>query len=328
MAATTTRKRGAPGHTCLVEKQMKRRCPAKTVHFASSFTERTAENIFNGLSESEEQALRSTLWHTVSQWLELGCLRFMCGHFRRDRPTKNDRTLSFFVPQSLDTQKFMQEQVQTVQLLQAVQGNVSLVEPMYCARGFESFQSTSLRAELRRLRLQYFMAVFELQGKGAHPGMIGEAAKRNSSYAVQRARRNALQDEEEAQRFQRNVCDHPNTMENCFKTPTLSLQSQMSATMSLRHMIPKSFGAAAVSRQSLAQVTFLSHRRRNTVDVSKLREMNRRFLQGLDGGSSTLSSARPLTASFKGNAPSAAPSVLGNQGSTLDLLNSALEATE
>jgi len=293
MAATTTRKRGAPGHTCLVEKQMKRRCPAKTVHFASSFTERTAENIFNGLSESEEQALRSTLWHT-----------------------------------SLDTQKFMQEQVQTVQLLQAVQGNVSLVEPMYCARGFESFQSTSLRAELRRLRLQYFMAVFELQGKGAHPGMIGEAAKRNSSYAVQRARRNALQDEEEAQRFQRNVCDHPNTMENCFKTPTLSLQSQMSATMSLRHMIPKSFGAAAVSRQSLAQVTFLSHRRRNTVDVSKLREMNRRFLQGLDGGSSTLSSARPLTASFKGNAPSAAPSVLGNQGSTLDLLNSALEATE
>mmetsp|Transcript_20005 Transcript_20005/g.46619 ORF Transcript_20005/g.46619 Transcript_20005/m.46619 type:complete len:294 (-) Transcript_20005:69-950(-) len=293
MAATTTRKRGAPGHTCLVEKQMKRRCPAKTVHFASSFTERTAENIFNGLSESEEQALRSTLWHT-----------------------------------SLDTQKFMQEQVQTVQLLQAVQGNVSLVEPMYCARGFESFQSTSLRAELRRLRLQYFMAVFELQGKGAHPGMIGEAAKRNSSYAVQRARRNALQDEEEAQRFQRNVCDHPNTMENCFKTPTLSFQSQMSATMSLRHMIPKSFGAAAVSRQSLAQVTFLSHRRRNTVDVSKLREMNRRFLQGLDGGSSTLSSARPLTASFKGNAPSAAPSVLGNQGSTLDLLNSALEATE
>mmetsp|Transcript_34603 Transcript_34603/g.72016 ORF Transcript_34603/g.72016 Transcript_34603/m.72016 type:complete len:262 (-) Transcript_34603:177-962(-) len=252
-------KRSCPLGATVVSR--KRRCTDRAVRFSTSYTERTAKNFFDGLDETQEKELRTQLWYTPR-----------------------------------DSEQFMQERLQTVRFLRAVQGNATLIEPVYCARGYENFESTSVSSDLQRLRLQHVRTVLSLQKQGASVPQIAEAALSQSNFALQRALRFAQKDAVEAQAVQRGEDQ---------SEPSLPKQElPTTAAFSLRHnMMPKSFSASAASRQSLAQFSLL-RRRRATVDISKLKQMNRQFLQGLGG---------------------APPACRGS--TTLDLLNEALSAT-
>eukprot|EP00527_Entomoneis_sp_CCMP2396_P007385 CAMPEP_0198148058 /NCGR_PEP_ID=MMETSP1443-20131203/39526_1 /TAXON_ID=186043 /ORGANISM="Entomoneis sp., Strain CCMP2396" /LENGTH=273 /DNA_ID=CAMNT_0043812629 /DNA_START=29 /DNA_END=850 /DNA_ORIENTATION=- len=252
----------------------KRRCMPKTVRFSSSYTERTVENYLGGLEKTEEEILRSQLWYNTR-----------------------------------DFERFMRERVDTIRFLRAVQGNFSLIEPMYCLRGFEFFTCTT--GEVARLRTQHVKTVLFEQQQGSSSEQIVQAAVPKSVYALNRARQFAAHDAMEArahqhgQQQQQFACS-TNQSAQFFK-PAVPLSSNSS----LRDMMmPKSFSATAVSRQSLVQFSLLPQRR-ISVDVSKLQEMNLKFLQGL-GAPGASSSSNPARS---------------NTNTTLDLLNEALKAT-
>ena len=191
----------------------------------------------------------------------------------------------------------MRDRATTIRFLRAVGGDMGLLGPAYCLRGFECF----LSPEVSSLRAQHVQTVFREQQKGSSADQIAEAALPKSVYAMNRARQFAMEDALVARNDRAPITK--TASRSVFTPPFSPLLHKHMGTSSMMTMMPKSMSATAASRESLMKLSWLP--RRASVDMSQLRQMNRQFLQGLSGTT---------------------PLANKTNGSTFDLLNEALKA--
>eukprot|EP00977_Amphora_coffeiformis_P027899 scaffold34658_cov230-Amphora_coffeaeformis.AAC.6 len=183
---------------------------------------------------------------------------------------------------------FLEDRVHTIRMWRAVGGNTQLIEPYYVVRGLEMYESAQLNGDVLQARAQHCRAVLQEQARQKQQrqsdtttnnnnnnngnNTLGEldwealakAVAPRSAWAMRQASRLALKDALEAQ-------EDAETDASGF-----ALTQEIVASSLKRLSMP--FSRRTSLDSSLPSMTTST---RANVDVYKLKEMNRQFLQSM-----------------------------------------------
>lgn len=200
---------------------------------------------------------------------------------------------------------FLEDRLHTIRMWRAVHGNTGLIEPYYCIRGLEMYESAQLNGNVLAARANHIRAVLQEQERQrtAAPNdaldwtALAKSVATRSAWAMRQASRLALKDAMEAQ----EVWEMDATG---FGLGNQQLQQQQQLPLK-RLSMPFTGGdlptvTCASRRLSLPMGSLYNATQRATVDVHKLKEMNRQFLKSMAGFQGTTTATTTTTTACGG----------------------------
>lgn len=192
--------------------------------------------------------------------------------------------------QTEESDALLQDRLHTIRLWRALGGNPRLMEPLYCLRGLEMYESAGRNADFLAARTAAVQAVLEEQArqKQENPGapldwdLVHRKVAARSAMSARHASQLAWKDALEAQ-----GAFEPSTAPRM----TSHLPKRLSMPFSAE-VLPNN---STSGRLSLSSGTLFGTTRA-PVDIHKLKEMNRQFLQSMTtvgGAAGTLKSNDP-----------------------------------
>ena len=183
----------------------------------------------------------------------------------------------------------------------AVQGNTQLIEPLSCIRGLEMYESAQLNGHVLQARADHVRAVLQEQERQLADSpeepvlldwnALAKVVSSRSAWAMRQATRLALKDAMEAQDvWDNNSLDMGTTTTAATTLAPFKRLSMPFNTQGLTTSMTRRLSLPMGSLYNGNSVTGSS--RRATVDVHKLKEMNRQFLKSVTGMQGTATAAK------------------------------------
>jgi hypothetical protein len=197
--------------------------------------------------------------------------------------------------QRQDFDDFLVDRVNTIRVWRSVGGDLSPeLENFYCTRGLEWYQSPELNAKMHSYRLIHVKSVMQEQQRQQTSGLnldaflIRHVTQRTSSWAAEQARSLGELDAEisSSSLHITSTCTSSTRKKKSvqLKLPELPIPKYNNTTSTA--VTPFETQPTAAAAQPTAQA---KQQEQGNVDVDRLKQMNRQFLQGMLDNKSGLS---------------------------------------
>jgi hypothetical protein len=197
-----------------------------------------------------------------------------------------------FLLQREEFDSFLQDRLHTIRLWRSVGGNTRLIEPYYCIRGLEMYESAKLNRDALTARSDYIQTILKEQNRQRGGALDWEKVKDlmapRSAWALKQASRLAWKDTLEAQDDFDLFADSPTHMMDS-DLPTMRRLSMTNIMNGIQERF-----ASYPTRPAYTNNNAAVNLPRQPVDIHKLKEMNRQFLHTMASQKQPSQQKQPL----------------------------------